>query len=359
MSPAGGKRLYSEAGEPITQLQHRYYTRTRKHESLSTEQEMFSTVTSSTSTTAGWQAPNNLQASLLGLPAELRLEVYSHLYDTLIVHVHHYSKKKASRFTWTPCRAASELSRLLCANPKWSGLCKEEDRCTYEAESPRELTGAWALAASNRLIRQEAHELFFRKSVVSIHPQDLAPWLDHLTERDPRQVENLRHVTLASPNFWKAICKLEFDTVRTRIPNLQSLGVQCQNPLYHWVNMSDQPRLKAGEVDFKKWHEWNIVGWVRGFDPTITIVLQAMIWREPRGRERKRVEKQSAIHILWEGKALGTAFGTAWSDTDITFNTTASNAVAPCTKDTGWKQWWQGKGMERWTTLSPFCTSEA
>jgi hypothetical protein len=353
MSLAGRKRFYSETDGLTTQLLKRK-TRSSKYESDSAKKDMCATTNSGTSTKGRKQSFENLQASLLGLPAELRLSIYEHLYETLIVHIHHHSEGETNQFTWTPCRAASESSRLLCANPKWSGLCKEEDRCSYEAESPRELAGAWALAATNRLIRQEAHELFFRKSVVSIHPQDLTPWLDHLIKRDPLQVENLRHVTLAGPNSWKTMCKLEFDTVRTRIPNLQSLGVQCQNPLYHWVNMSDRPGLKAGEVDFKKWHEWNIVGWVRGFDPTITIALQAMIWREPRRHESKRIEKQTAIHISCEGKALGTACGTAWSDTDITFVTTASNVVAPCTKDAGWKQWWQGKGMERWTTLSPF-----
>jgi hypothetical protein len=356
MSSAGRKRLYSETAETSTQLDKRYYTRRRKQEDPSTEQESLSTVTSSTSTTAGLQIPNDHQASLLGIPAELRLEIYSHLYDSLIIHVHQHQwpADKASQFTWTPCRAASESSRLLCANPKWSGKCKEEDRCTYDAASPRELAGAWALTASNRLIRKEAHDLFFRKSVVSIHPQDITPWLNYLTQRHPRQVENLRHVTLAGPNSWRVMSKLEFDTIRTRIPHLQGLGVQCQNPLYHWVNMSDQPRLKAGEVDFEKWHKWNIVEWVRDFDPTITIALQAMIWREPRGSELKRVETQTDIHVLRDGTAPGTASGSGWSDTDIFIYTIASNAIATCAKNGGWKQWWHDKGMERWTTLSPF-----
>jgi hypothetical protein len=318
------------------------------------EQEVYPKVTPSTSNTLRLQSPTNPQASLLGLPAELRLEIYSHLYDTLIVHVCHRSGRNASRFTWSPCRSVSASSPLLCANPKWSGMCKQEDRCTYDASAQQEQYGAWALAASNRLIREEAHELFFRESVVSVHPQDLTPWLDHLAERDPCHIEKLRHVTLAGPNYHRILCRIEFETLRTLIPNLHSLGVQCQNPLWHWVNMS-QSDVKPMEVDRTKWHTWNIVQWVREFDPTITIALEAMIWRKPHTQsEPEQAEEQVVIQLLREGKVSSAVPGSGWSDTDINLSIFASDDLAPCKKGTNWKQWWQGKGMESWTTLSPF-----
>jgi hypothetical protein len=79
-------------------------------------------------------------------------------------------------------------------------MCKEEDRCTYKPDPPPELFGFWALAASNKCVRNEAQEFFLRRTVKSIHPKNLWPWLDHLAQHTPRQIDHLRRITLASPN---------------------------------------------------------------------------------------------------------------------------------------------------------------
>ncbi|KAH4200543.1 hypothetical protein HBI56_026420 [Parastagonospora nodorum] len=132
----------------------------------------------------------------------IELQIYSHLRDIIMNDVHRQQKRKLDIFTWTPCRSSSTLSPLLCANPKWSGVCSEDERCTYRLGSLAVLRGAWALAASNKMIRNKAQEMFFRDSVVSVRAQDLEVWLDHLAMKNPRHLNRLQRVCLAGPNQW-------------------------------------------------------------------------------------------------------------------------------------------------------------
>lgn len=285
------------------------------------------------------------QASFVGLPTELRLEIYSHLCDTIIIHVHHQRGSGGDHFTWTPCRSASASSPLLCAAPKWSGMCQEEDGCAHRPGMLMTPKGAWALVASNKLIRSEAHEIFFRKSVVSIHPQVLAPWLDYITQRDLRHVKNLERITLAGPNSWRVLSKIELNILRDRVPNLRGLGVQCQDPVWRWARIDAQQELV---FDSNKWQEWNVVDWVRSFDPKITVALEAMIWNST------GLEEQVSINIIYEGKGSASVSSPSWREEDVAVNVVRSSELGPCLKGSQWKQWWQGKGMEQWTVPSPF-----
>jgi hypothetical protein len=62
---------------------------------------------------------SNPQATLSGLPPELRLEIYTHLCTSTLVHVnhHHPPANRTSKFTWTPCLLPHPPSPLLCATP--------------------------------------------------------------------------------------------------------------------------------------------------------------------------------------------------------------------------------------------------
>jgi hypothetical protein len=227
------------------------------------------------------RTPNNLQATLSGLPTELRLQIYSYLCESTIIHVHNNQEDRrpgASPFTWTPCRSPSSASPLLCANPKWSGMCEEEDRCTFEVNAPPEPMGFWALAASSKAIRNEMQGFFFSKTVISIHPHDLRPWLDNLAEKDPRRLDNLRRITLAGPNMNHYIDKAKFQLLRDRIPNLEGVGFQCQDSIWRW----ERPSANDVHVNLKAWKTWNLIRWMREFDPSIMIAMEAMICEQTR-----------------------------------------------------------------------------
>ncbi|KAF2823046.1 hypothetical protein CC86DRAFT_299496 [Ophiobolus disseminans] len=293
---------------------------------------------------------NNNQATLSGIPAELRLQIYSHLCDSTLIHVHNHKDHNAgtSRFTWTPCRSPSAASPLLCANPKWSGMCEEEDRCTYKIYAPPEPVGFWALAASNKSIRNETQEFFLRRTVVSIHPHDLRPWLDHLEEKDPQRLDNLRRITLAAPNSYRNFNNTELQLVRDRIPNLEGLGLQCQDSLWRWV----RSRLNNDiQMDDNAWKRWHLVDWLKAFDPSVTIAMEAMVWRKVHPRWNPNdTEQQVAIRVTREGRTAGDGSGyrstSGWADEDVEVEVVKPGNLASKKRNAKWRQWWRGKEMK-------------
>jgi hypothetical protein len=84
-------------------------------------------------------------------------------------------------------------------------MCKEEDHNTYIHGNPPEPRGFWALAASNKTIRNEAREFSLRDSVIAIHPQYLNKWLKFAGIVG--LLNNLRRVTLAGPDHWGPFTK--------------------------------------------------------------------------------------------------------------------------------------------------------
>ena len=310
--------------------------------------EPIHTTKASASAAATFRTPNNPQATLSGLPAELRLHIYSYLCDSTIIHVHHHEDKGAgtSRFTWTPCRSPSSTSPLLCANPKWSGMCDEEDRCTYKIYAPPEPVGFWALAASNKLIRNETQEFFLRKTVASIHPQDLRAWLDHLAEKDPRRIDSLRRVTLAGPNSYRYFSNAELQLLRDRIPNLEGIGFQCQDSIWRWVRSYANNDV---QVDREAWKRWHLIEWMKAFDSSITIALEATIWRKSHPRWSPSViEQQIAIQIIREGKIAkeGSGPGSGWTDEDVEVGILKPGPLVSGKRNAKWRQWWRGKEMK-------------
>ncbi|KAH4025483.1 hypothetical protein HBI81_071810 [Parastagonospora nodorum] len=214
MPSAGCKRTRSKSDQTGPLLQTRRLTRNRGRTAVT------NIAAKNSEFTIESRPPHNSQACFTDLPAELRLGIYSHLRDIIRIHVHCRQKRKLDIFTWTPCRSSSTISPLLCANPKWSGVCSEDERCTYRLGSLAVLRGAWALAASNKMIRNEAQDMFFRDSVVSVQAQDLEVWLDHLAMKNPRHLNRLQRVCLAGPNEWRSLSRIQFETLHNRAPNL-------------------------------------------------------------------------------------------------------------------------------------------
>lgn len=295
-----------------------------------------------------FRTPTNPYATLSNLPAELRLQIYSHLCDTTIIHVHHHGSEynKNSKFTWTPCRAPSSASSLLCANPKWSGMCDEEDRCTYKIYAPPEPIGFWGLAASNKMIRNETQEYFLRKSVVSIHPRDLRPWLDHLADKDPNRVESLRRITLAGPNSYRHFTNLELQLLRDRIPNLEAVGFQCQDANYRWTSFGNR---RDFQVNVEAWKRWHTIDWMKSFSPSVTIAVEAIIWKKSHPRWTPNiVEQQVAVRILRQGIPAeeGSRSTSGWADEDVDVQVVKPGKLASPKRNAKWRQWWRGKEMK-------------
>ncbi|KAH7378326.1 hypothetical protein BKA66DRAFT_533036 [Pyrenochaeta sp. MPI-SDFR-AT-0127] len=265
---------------------------------------------------ATFKTPSNPQATLEGLPAELRLLIYDYLCDSAIIHVHRHCGfgSKGTRFTWTPCRSQNSTYPLLCANPKWSGMCDEEERCTYKIYAPPEPRGFWALGASNKWIRSEAQEFFLRRTVISIHPHELRYWLDHLDKHNPDQPAQI-------------------------------------HSLWRWVSSSAR-----GDpvVNREAWKTWFVSDWVRLFDSSITVTIESMVWCKPRLRWGPDInEQQIAIRVLREGKkgeegeSDGGSVQPVYTDADVKVDIDQPGRLASAKRTAKWRQWWRGKDVKR------------
>ena len=300
-----------------------------------------------------FRAPRNPHATLSGLPAELRLQIYSHLCDSTIIHVHHHRGHNAytSRFTWTPCRSSSSASPLLCANPKWSGMCDEDDRCTHKIDAPPEPVGFWALAACNKFIRNETQEFFLGKTIVSIHPHDLRPWLNHLAVTNARRLDSLRRVTLAGAYSYKYFGNAELQLIRDLLPNLEGLGFQFQDYVWRWTSTY----LVDGEFDVYPtgWKRWPLVAWLKDFDPSITIALEAMVWVKPNRYHHVHnfPEQQVTISVIRKGKMAenNSSPGSGWTDEDVDIEVVRPGRLGSPKRTAQWRQWWRGKETKGFT----------
>jgi hypothetical protein len=110
------------------------------------------------------------QASFLGLPTELRLQIYSYLEDVTHYHVDNLAPMPAERsWNWNPnnnyslrrrCRTPDPRYPFLCARPVFCGWYKTEDLCHSvpippEQELKRRRSGAAALRRTCKVIYEE------------------------------------------------------------------------------------------------------------------------------------------------------------------------------------------------------------
>ena len=222
--------------------------------------------------------------------------------------------------------------------PNWPGMCKEKDRCTFKLYSPPKHFGFWALAASSKAIRKEAQESFLRRTVISIHPENLQPWLDHLAKHAPRQIDHLRRVTLAGPNTHPEFLQAQIRLLRERVPNLEGVGFQGQEGVWRWVRA-----YAPGEpcIERETWESWNILEWMRIFDSSVTIALEGIMWYKHEHWQTMIVERQFAVRMLRKGKTEGQG----WNDDDVEVEFDEPGKLAESKKNAKWRAWWRSPAL--------------
>lgn len=242
-------------------------------------------------------------------------------------------------------------------------MCEEKDRCTYKTHAPPEPIGFWALAASSRLVRNESQEYFLRNTVVSIHPQDVEPWLDHLAAKKSQELESLRRITITAPN-----CK-DFYTLsgplipwnqilRHRVPNLEGLGIQCQSGIHPWIRPCSWNH-DAFLVDRKAWRIWPVMDMLSVFGSTVTIAVEAMMWLDIDVHwDPNNVEQQIAFRLIRGGLDAayrGASFSAVgWTDEDVKVEIVQPGNLVSWRRSAGWRQWWrteirEGIAYPSWT----------
>jgi len=289
--------------------------------------------------------PKNPQATLLGLPTELRLKIYQYGFHSTLIHIHHYEAQLGAdgtevsppRFTWTPCQGSNPKCLLLCENSRWSGLCKNKDRCAAESSSPPEPKGFFALMWTCKFIHQEARESIYRNSVISINPKDLLPWLDYVSWN---QLHNLRRINLACRDQDLSILK----KLREHAPNLE--GVAFQGPaslMRSWY---------GGRIDRENpWRNWRNLSCAEALyelPSNMTVVIEWLAWRKRRSDGPK--EEQYRYRIIREGKTGNDppSEDNGWEDERLEIDILSSYPTE-WKKDSPWKKTWRSKEYVGWT----------
>lgn len=310
---------------------------------------------SDTHPAATFKPPKNPRATFEELPAELRLQIYELLCESTMIHVHRHREDGKPildedditngeiKFSWTPCRGTNPRSPLLCANPKWSGMCKEEDRCAYKINEPLELRGFWALAACNKAIRSETKELGLRNSVVSIDIHILIEWLHHLVEYAPDQIALLHRITITALDCYDHH-DYAISILTSCLPALEAVGFQFQSPAMHWM---DFERYPAWRIQDNAWKKWKALRISRFFEPDITMAFEATTWRSNSTLppwESYKPPRMDAIRAFGRGKKA--LIWVPWDRFEVPrfkFEMQECCPLAELKRNAKWRAWWRTK----------------
>jgi hypothetical protein len=107
------------------------------------------------------------QASLLGLPVELRLAIYHQLADTLHIHHMFHVDRRSHHCTttfqqWT-CSFPDPQFLQLCTRPRFSGLHRTQDLCKHQSDG----VDAFAIRRTYRLVHAETRSILEPSRITS------------------------------------------------------------------------------------------------------------------------------------------------------------------------------------------------
>jgi hypothetical protein len=222
------------------------------------------------------------RASLLGLPAELRLQIYAHLAG---FHIHYtrshqlYDSKPNKRELL--CSHQDPTFPQLCFRPAFSGLYLSQDICDPPEwpDVPEDAGNVESIKSrrGQRLaIRQTCQLIYSETHITSISMfADVAHRV--LESISCTKLANIRRITLEEKCF---LSKHMVDTLKwfennhtARLPNLQMLALQGFNAHYKF-----QAKRRPNEVVFlpEKWRDLPLVRqFERILGSRITIVVES------------------------------------------------------------------------------------
>jgi hypothetical protein len=122
------------------------------------------------------------------------------------------------------------------------------------------------------------------------------------------------------------------------------MGFQCQDMIWPWARRF----TSVVQINPEAWKQWAVLAWMKSFDSSITIAIEAMIWKKSNPPwSPDVVEQQVAIRIIRKGKtgAAGSGSSTGWSDEDIDVEIIQPGKLASPKRNAKWRQWWRGKEM--------------
>jgi hypothetical protein len=294
------------------------------------------------------------QASLLGLPVELRLAIYHQLANTL--HIHHMfhvdgrSHHCSTTFQQWPCSFPDPQFPQLCTRPRFSGLHPTRELCKHQSDS----VDAFAIRRTCRLIHAEMRGIY-----------------------EPNGVTSATSLSAVAGSLYESFYKLR----RARIQQLRCITlqetpyniVQMQNTIYHlekWARcmvslhtVAVQSPIAHSRFNDKRRPQgryfspettWQNLGIVQKldsiFEARVTIVLDAWICFKPSHNlyEGSGASEEMLIvrGVLWQGvEPRRTSF---WTTRNEVVEGNVESGLSLGSESLGqaeWREHWMGKKL--------------
>ena len=278
------------------------------------------------------------RASLLGLPTELRLLIYTHLAESVHLHIDYppswvrpWSMYKPSNTRMRFCHAPDTTFRQLCAKPMFSGLAATEDLCHQRNENAaRNKHHPFALRATCKRVYEETRGIL--QIGITVQADYTSEMLKALRPDTRRSL--VRLTILDIPGGWVlhgAVAYLSYHA--WEFPSLRSVAVQTRQP--HYKFCVKRPRRHPLFHPESTWDKlWFVNALYKIFDKEVTVVLEA--WVVVRAGYR---ENQSAVDemVVIRGVVRGSRETKRSGNSEFEMRREA--VVAP-EKSAPWKEWW-------------------
>ena len=223
---------------------------------------------------------SNPRASLLGLPTELRLEIYSYLVEPARFHIDeqdHAQEWELKRLR--PCYTPDPTHPSLCAKPCFSGLSPSETLC-HNIGGPR----------SHRLAIRQVCALFHRETssilgknwiglIVVQRTHEVERVLMSMTAQQLEMLVDLTVQVLPVPGYeYRGISPVVVHLRRNHaaLPNLRTLAIQT---LQRVRNRSQSRRFSDHDFDPEllwRW-QWFIVELKEIFQDRVQIIFEGWV----------------------------------------------------------------------------------
>jgi hypothetical protein len=297
----------------------------------------------------------NLHTNLLGLPAELRLEIYHHLFGTNLVHVGYTGSHRDGFDKWSlsltrrPCRCPDTNHPQLCANPIYSGFCQLHEYCDDDIPA---MARAHSITQICRLIRQETRGMndFQYSTCFSMPIGNASLFLRYVTFNGPFLPLTSLTMTPSYGGYYFKIPHMGHTDTEIRLhdairflckgaealPNLQSVTISTRQPI---------SKLRTGGKGFtpeEKWKEfWYVKQLRRRFEGRITITVEMWMmvryfFKECKSGKDEMIRIRGVVHKRKKGDPRGQ------ERTDFEIH---QAEVMKGELTSGWKTYWRGRFM--------------
>jgi len=298
------------------------------------------------------------QASLLGLPTELRLEIYHQLADTL--HAHHmfyfdnvHKPDARTSFHKWPCSFPDPQFPQLCTRPRFSGLHRTQELCKHRSDG----VDAFAIRRTCRLIYAESRDVFESSGMKKVTGISTVAGSLYKSIFDLSRVgmQQLRRITLQETPYNLVQMQETIYQLERWAHCMNALHtIAVQGPIAH-TRFNDQKRPNGRYFSPETtWQELTIVKKLDSiFEGRVTIVVDAWICFRPSHNlyegSGESEEMLNVRGVLWTaGEPRKTQFSMTRKEVVEGNAESGICLAAGSLRQAEWRMYWMGKRLPYW-----------